>query len=121
MESIKMCMCVCACFVQNIFQYCIYQPFRRALSISKTHFPGSWEDFYEDYDWSELPTQRSDNENVKAAAKDLGFTKTTWDTNLTVPTDYLDWANLTTSEQEAAMILGYDECTWDRETIDGAM
>lgn len=91
------------------------------LKYIKCHFPGSWEDFYVDYDWTELPVQRSDNENVKAAAKDLGFNKTTWDTNLTISTDYLDWANLTTPEQEAAMILGYDECTWDRETLDGTM
>ena len=114
-------MCVCACFVQNIFHGFTNHFVGHCPFPKKKHFPGSWEDFYDDYDWSELPTQRSDNENVKAAAKDLGFTKTTWDTNLTVPTDYLDCANLTTSEQEAAMILGYDECTWDRETIDGAM
>jgi hypothetical protein len=93
----------------------------RNAAILLGYNEGSWEDFYVDYDWTELPVQRSDNENVKAAAKDLGFNKTTWDTNLTISTDYLDWANLTTPEQEAAMILGYDECTWDRETLDGTM
>jgi hypothetical protein len=90
--------------------------------IGYTQSLGSWEDFYSDYDWIELPTERSsDNENVKAAAKHLGFNKTTWDTNATVTTDFLDWVNLTTTEQEAAGVLGYDECLWDREILDSPM
>eukprot|EP00563_Minutocellus_polymorphus_P021152 CAMPEP_0197722526 /NCGR_PEP_ID=MMETSP1434-20131217/5189_1 /TAXON_ID=265543 /ORGANISM="Minutocellus polymorphus, Strain CCMP3303" /LENGTH=222 /DNA_ID=CAMNT_0043307693 /DNA_START=41 /DNA_END=709 /DNA_ORIENTATION=- len=90
----------------------------RTAAMLLGYTEGSWEDFYSDYDWIELPKERSsDDENVKAAAKHLGFNKTTWDTNATVPTDYLDWVNLTTTEQEAAVVLGYDECVWDRETL----
>mmetsp|Transcript_25761 Transcript_25761/g.52377 ORF Transcript_25761/g.52377 Transcript_25761/m.52377 type:complete len:194 (-) Transcript_25761:1482-2063(-) len=81
---------------------------------------GSWEDLYENFDWVELPTGvpgRSDNENVKRAAKQLGFNRTTWDSNATSPTTGdLYWANLTETEKEAAEIIGYNECLWNRDT-----
>ena len=83
------------------------------------HFLGSWEEFYNDYDWDELPKERSsDEEDVKAAAKALGYNEDAWDDDEEVSTDSLAWANLTTTEQEAAAVMGYDECLWDREILD---
>lgn len=82
-------------------------------------FLGSWEEFYNDYDWDELPKERSsDEEDVKAAAKALGYNEDAWDDDEEVSTDSLAWANLTTTEQEAAAVMGYDECLWDREILD---
>ena len=82
-------------------------------------FLGSWDDFYNDYDWDELPRERSsDEKDVKAAAKALGYNEGAWDNDKEVPTDSLPWANLTDTQQVAAAVLGYDECLWDRETLD---
>ena len=72
-------------------------------------YVGSWEEFYNDYDWSEL------NENVEDAVKALGYNIDTWDNDEDIHTVSLPWVNLTTTEQEAAAVLGYDNCTWDRE------
>jgi len=64
---------------------------------------------YDDYDWNELP------ENVRDAAKKLGYDKKMWDNDGKPPADDKDWEELTPEEQEAAKVLGYDEAKWDAD------
>lgn len=64
---------------------------------------------YDDYDWNELP------DDVKEAAKVLGYDKKIWDGDGKPPTDDKDWDELTKEQQEAAIVLGYDEDKWDAD------
>lgn len=64
---------------------------------------------YDDYDWKELP------EEVKAAAKVLGYNKKMWnkDEEPAVSDEY--WDDLTPEQQQAAATIGYTKETWDSE------
>lgn len=65
------------------------------------------EDYYENYDWNELPQE------VKAAARILGWDKELWDNDETVFSDKLFWDEMSVELQEAAATLGYDQISWD--------
>ena len=72
---------------------------------------GKWQS-YESCDWEDLP------QNVKQAAKKLGYNKRNWDsdTDDTAPAcEDKDWVDLSKSERHAAKALGYDEKKWDAE------
>eukprot|EP00585_Thalassiosira_rotula_P013437 CAMPEP_0196130590 /NCGR_PEP_ID=MMETSP0910-20130528/915_1 /TAXON_ID=49265 /ORGANISM="Thalassiosira rotula, Strain GSO102" /LENGTH=75 /DNA_ID=CAMNT_0041389929 /DNA_START=70 /DNA_END=297 /DNA_ORIENTATION=+ len=64
---------------------------------------------YEDEDWKDLPDE------VKEAAKKLGYTKKMW--NGDKEPDLCDeyWDDLDEEHQAAAAVLGYDKETWDKE------
>ena len=64
---------------------------------------------YEDYDWKELPDE------VKKAAKFLGYSKKMWNNDAEPPVSDKDWIDLTPEQQEAASVLGYTKETWDDE------
>ena len=50
---------------------------------------------------------------MRQAAKTLGYTKKLWDKDEEPPTNDKDWEELTTEEQEAALVLGFTEDSWD--------
>eukprot|EP00584_Thalassiosira_punctigera_P009986 CAMPEP_0172535654 /NCGR_PEP_ID=MMETSP1067-20121228/7564_1 /TAXON_ID=265564 ORGANISM="Thalassiosira punctigera, Strain Tpunct2005C2" /NCGR_SAMPLE_ID=MMETSP1067 /ASSEMBLY_ACC=CAM_ASM_000444 /LENGTH=75 /DNA_ID=CAMNT_0013320595 /DNA_START=159 /DNA_END=386 /DNA_ORIENTATION=+ len=64
---------------------------------------------YEDMDWGELP------EDVKEAAKKLGYTKKMWngDKEPKVCDEY--WDDLDEDQRQAATVIGYNKETWDAE------
>lgn len=62
---------------------------------------------WDDYDWKELP------DNIKAAAKTLGFTKSIWDKDGKAPSEENEWEELTKEQQAAATTMGYTETTWN--------
>eukprot|EP00578_Thalassiosira_sp_NH16_P017070 CAMPEP_0181128794 /NCGR_PEP_ID=MMETSP1071-20121207/28964_1 /TAXON_ID=35127 /ORGANISM="Thalassiosira sp., Strain NH16" /LENGTH=77 /DNA_ID=CAMNT_0023214709 /DNA_START=251 /DNA_END=484 /DNA_ORIENTATION=+ len=64
---------------------------------------------YEDYDWKEL-----DNE-VKTAAKKLGYTKKMWDADQEPDCCDEYWEDLDEDQRQAAAVLGYDKDSWDKE------
>ncbi|KAK1741120.1 hypothetical protein QTG54_008372 [Skeletonema marinoi] len=66
---------------------------------------------YEDEDWKDLP------EDVKAAAKKLGYTKKMW--NGDKEPDCCDeyWDDLDEDQRQAATVLGYDKESWDKGGI----
>ena len=66
---------------------------------------------YDSYDWNELPN------DVKAAAKALGYTKKIWDGDESVPgLSDVDWDALSADKKKAAQTLGYTQATWDGST-----
>jgi len=62
---------------------------------------------YDDYDWNALP------DDIKNAAKTLGYDEQIWDSDGKTPSDEKDWEELTAEQQAAAKVLGYDEEKWD--------
>ena len=64
-------------------------------------------DYYEDYDWTELPT------DVQEAATNLGWSESLWDNDGTSWSDEIFWDDLPPEAKEAAAVLGYDQASWD--------
>eukprot|EP00574_Skeletonema_japonicum_P003105 CAMPEP_0201724906 /NCGR_PEP_ID=MMETSP0593-20130828/8478_1 /ASSEMBLY_ACC=CAM_ASM_000672 /TAXON_ID=267983 /ORGANISM="Skeletonema japonicum, Strain CCMP2506" /LENGTH=77 /DNA_ID=CAMNT_0048216211 /DNA_START=55 /DNA_END=288 /DNA_ORIENTATION=+ len=64
---------------------------------------------YEDQDWKELP------EEVKAAAKKLGYNKKMWDGDKEPDACDEYWDDLDEDQRQAATVLGYNKDTWDKE------
>lgn len=62
---------------------------------------------YQDYQWNELP------DNVKAAARVLGYNRFLWDHSSPCLAESKEWQGLTPEEQSAAHVLGYTQETWD--------
>uniref|UniRef100_A0A7S4AAC5 Uncharacterized protein n=1 Tax=Pseudo-nitzschia australis TaxID=44445 RepID=A0A7S4AAC5_9STRA len=62
---------------------------------------------YDNYDWKELPN------DIKTAAKNLGYSQQIWDDYNTRPPIFESlWVQLDAVEQEAAIALGYNAKTW---------
>jgi hypothetical protein len=58
--------------------------------------------------WDDMST------NCQTSWKELGWTRTIWDDDLTPPpSDYKDWDELTDNERSAAESLGYTQQKWD--------
>ena len=73
---------------------------------------GSFEDFFEDYDFSELPP------DVKVAAITVGYKKSVWDNceeDVCADIDDKDWDEMTADEHAALGVLGYDCYFWHVE------
>jgi hypothetical protein len=66
-------------------------------------------DYYEDYDWVELPS------SVMEAAITLGWSQSLWDSGGTAWSDELFWDELPPDAQEAAAVFGYNEVTWNAD------
>ena len=62
---------------------------------------------YDNYDFKDLPDE------VKEAARYLGYTSSIWDDDGTIPIYNNDWDDLTIEEQNAARVLGYSRDKWD--------
>ena len=56
---------------------------------------------YDELYFDELPV------SIKAFARSLGYTKSSWDNDTEIPADTKDWDELTEFEKEAATMLGY--------------
>jgi uncharacterized membrane protein SirB2 len=63
--------------------------------------------YYEDYDWNELPP------DVMEAAVILGWDQSLWDNSGTAWSDSKYWSELPPEAQEAAAVFGYDEASWN--------
>ena len=61
---------------------------------------------WEDYRWAKLP------ENIKEAARLIGYQRSTWDNDFDIPLASTHWNDLTKNQTEAALLLGYDEDDW---------
>lgn len=55
-------------------------------------------------------------QDVKEAAKFLGFTRSIWEKDGMIPLESKDWAYLTAKQQNAAGTLGYTKDKWDNES-----
>lgn len=65
-------------------------------------------DYYEDYDWVELPP------NVQEAAMILGWNQALWDSvNGTTWSEDVFWDELPDEAQKAAAVFGYNEASWN--------
>ncbi|KAL7447504.1 hypothetical protein ACHAXM_011416 [Skeletonema potamos] len=64
---------------------------------------------YDNEDWKNLP------EEVKEAAKKLGYTKKMWDGDKEPACCDEYWDDLDEEQRQAAMVLGYDKGSWDKE------
>jgi hypothetical protein len=51
------------------------------------------------------------------AALALGYTRSSWNNGLSIPTESKDWNELNADEKEAANVLGYDQQKWDGNSI----
>ncbi len=65
---------------------------------------------YEDCDFDDLP------EEVKKAAKFLGFTRAIWDKDGKIPIESKPWVGLTPEQRKAAKTMGYTKEKWDNES-----
>jgi len=74
------------------------------VAITGTPVPA---DYYDDYDWLELPP------HIQDAAAVLGYNQRLWDSDGVSWSDDEDWDDLPLEAQEAAALLGYDKCSWD--------
>ena len=67
--------------------------------------------YYDEFGWEELPKE------VQAAFVTLGYTEDIYEDPLGIglkaTSDVSDWADLTSGQQEAAMLVGYDQVLWD--------
>jgi hypothetical protein len=64
------------------------------------------EELYYDLDWECLPAE------IQAAYAVLSYDQNSWDNEIEVDTDTMDWAELTPEQQEAALFIGYTEFIW---------
>jgi signal recognition particle subunit SEC65 len=78
-------------------------------SASKALSHPSSSKLWDDFDWDELP------DDIKKAARVLGFTAKIWDTNKEPKSSDKDWKELTAAEQEAAEKLGHNQLEWDSD------
>eukprot|EP00980_Cylindrotheca_fusiformis_P019009 scaffold6374_cov121-Cylindrotheca_fusiformis.AAC.10 len=83
-----------------------WNPQTKAASTSLPVSSSSSQQFY-DFDWNDLP------EDVKEAARGLGYTPKSWDTNVEPKSCEKDWKDLSAVEQTLAKKLGYNQLTWD--------
>lgn len=67
---------------------------------------------YEECDFDDLPDE------VKKAAKFLGFTRATWDNDGEIPIESKDWVELTPEQQKAATTIGFTQEKWDNDDSD---
>mmetsp|Transcript_11720 Transcript_11720/g.24723 ORF Transcript_11720/g.24723 Transcript_11720/m.24723 type:complete len:95 (-) Transcript_11720:99-383(-) len=71
---------------------------------------GSFEEFYADFDFAELPAE------VQYAADALGYDQDVWDNcvaEVCADVDDMWWKEMTEEEQELVAVLGYDCWTWN--------
>jgi len=62
---------------------------------------------WEDYCWSGLP------QAIKDAMTVLGWGESAWDNGESVSTESMMWSELSSDQQNAAELYGYDQQTWD--------
>jgi hypothetical protein len=56
--------------------------------------------------------------HAQAAAETLGYNQQSWDGSKKVAASSKSWKDLSADEKEAAKVLGYDRCRWDKVDYD---
>ena len=73
---------------------------------------GDDDDVWNNYSWAEL------NDAQRYAAKVLGYNQILWDIGAQTTTSELDWNDMTAEQEDAAMLLGWDEESWNADSSD---
>jgi len=89
-------------------------PTERAGATQLGYYENVWDcfvDHYKSWTWDRL---RTDNAFAHENAKELGWTRTSWDGSGTPESDNKWWGDLTDAEQSAANALCYFEENWNQ-------